>query len=132
MYFLGTETDRLFRTRSAGDCWINDFGRELRSMTSSVRAVYGLLAYDTHYSTIMDADELQANIRTADRNYDIRNKPAAEVARAQYGCHERRRDTTAAEFEVREWTDRGRRDRMRRHPLLGSCWSGREKGIPGP
>ncbi len=58
IYSLGTETDRLFRTRSAGNYWVNDFGHELRLMTSRVREVYdGLLTYDMHYSTFMDSDE---------------------------------------------------------------------------
>ena len=55
MYSLGTETDRLFRTRHAEDDYFtNDFDAELRSMVSSVRAVYdGLLTYDMHYSSII-------------------------------------------------------------------------------
>ena len=52
LYSLGTETDRLFRTRS-GRYMTNDFGRELRSMVESVRAVYnGLLTYDMHYDVL--------------------------------------------------------------------------------
>ena len=52
LYSLGTETDRLFRTRSGG-YMTNDFGRELRSMVQSVRAVYsGLLTYDMHYDVL--------------------------------------------------------------------------------
>ena len=52
LYSLGTETDRLFRTRS-GSYMTNDFGRELRSMVQSVRAVYsGLLTYDMHYDVL--------------------------------------------------------------------------------
>ena len=55
MYSLGTETDRLFRTRSGGEYWINDFGRELVTLVDSVRAVYGgLLTYDMHYSAISE------------------------------------------------------------------------------
>ena len=46
MYSLGTETDSLFRSRSGGDYWVNDFGGELRTMVESVRAEYdGLLTY---------------------------------------------------------------------------------------
>ena len=46
MYSLGTETERLFRTRSGGN-WPNHFGTELATLVSSVRAVYsGLLTYD--------------------------------------------------------------------------------------
>ena len=50
MYSLGTETERLFRTRPGGDYWINHFGTELQSMVDRVRAVYsGLLTYDMQY-----------------------------------------------------------------------------------
>lgn len=53
MYSLGTETDRLFRTRSGGR-WPNDFVDELRSMIESVRAVYsGLLTYDMHTTALV-------------------------------------------------------------------------------
>ncbi len=55
MYSLGTETDRLFRTRSTGFYFVNDFGPELRAMVDRVRAVYhGLLTYDLHYFAITD------------------------------------------------------------------------------
>ena len=53
LYSLGTETDRLFRTRSGGGYFINDFGQELRSMVDRVRAVYGgMLTYDMHYDVL--------------------------------------------------------------------------------
>ena len=57
LYSLGTETDRLFRTRPGGDVVddyvTNHFGRELRSMVERVRAVYsGLLTYDAHYDVL--------------------------------------------------------------------------------
>ena len=56
MYSLGTETDRLFRTRSGGEL-VNDFGRELQSMVERVRAVYsGLLTYDMHYSVLLEPE----------------------------------------------------------------------------
>ncbi len=55
MASLGTETDRLFRTRSGGDYWVNDFDHELRTLVRRVRSVYrGLLTYDMHYSAITD------------------------------------------------------------------------------
>ena len=56
MYSLGTETDSLFRSRSGGDYWVNDFGDELRTMVESVRAEYdGLLTYTMLYlATIGD------------------------------------------------------------------------------
>ena len=57
LYSLGTETERLFRTRSGGERWINDFGQELKSMVARVRAVYsGLLTYDMHYDALISAD----------------------------------------------------------------------------
>ena len=62
LYSLGTETDRLFRSRSGRDdrrssrnsrVWSNDFGPELKTMVHSVREVYsGLLTYDMHYSVL--------------------------------------------------------------------------------
>lgn len=56
MYSLGTETDSLFRSRSGGAYWVNDFGNELRAMVERVRAEYGgLLTYSMHYlATIGD------------------------------------------------------------------------------
>ena len=56
LYSLGTETDRLFQTRSGG-ALPNDFGQELRTMVARVRAVYsGLLTYDMHYDALITAD----------------------------------------------------------------------------
>ncbi len=56
LYSLGTETDRLFRTRSGG-YFVNDFGADLGSMVESVRAVYtGLLTYDMHHHVFLDPD----------------------------------------------------------------------------
>ena len=55
LYSLGTETDRLFRTRSADYHWTNDFYPELRNLVDSVRLAYdGLLTYDMHYSAITE------------------------------------------------------------------------------
>lgn len=52
LYSLGTETERLFRSRSGG-YWPNDFGGHLRSMVRAVRAVYsGLLTYDMAYHAL--------------------------------------------------------------------------------
>ena len=56
MYSLGTETERLFRTRSGGS-WPNDFGAELTTMVNSVQSVYsGLLTYDMVYHALTDSD----------------------------------------------------------------------------
>lgn len=52
LYSLGTETDRLFRSRSGGR-WPNHFGDELKAMVQAVRAVYaGRLTYDMHYDAV--------------------------------------------------------------------------------
>jgi len=57
MFSLGTETDRLFRTRPGGYNTATDFGEELRSMVDRVRAVYdGLLTYDMHYDVLRTPD----------------------------------------------------------------------------
>ena len=57
MYSLGTETDRLFRTRTGGYNTVTDFGEELGSMVDRVRAVYdGLLTYDMHYDVFRAPD----------------------------------------------------------------------------
>ncbi len=54
LYSLGTETDSLFRTRSGGEYWTNDFGDELQSMVKEVRGVYhGLLTYDMHFHAVV-------------------------------------------------------------------------------
>ena len=57
MYSLGTETDRLFRTRTGGYNTVTHFGLELGSMVDQVRAVYdGLLTYDMHYDVLKVPD----------------------------------------------------------------------------
>ena len=57
LYSLGTETERLFRTRSGGERWPNHFRAELQEMVRRVRAVYsGLLTYAMHHSALTDAD----------------------------------------------------------------------------
>ncbi|MBE7416476.1 MAG: glycoside hydrolase TIM-barrel-like domain-containing protein [Ideonella sp.] len=49
MFSLGTETERLFRTRVSAR-WTTQFGDELRAMVAAVRAVYaGRVTYDMHY-----------------------------------------------------------------------------------
>ena len=53
LYSLGTETERLFRTRSGGDRFTNHFKRELEEMVTRVRDVYsGKLTYDMHYTAL--------------------------------------------------------------------------------
>ncbi|MBN1924243.1 MAG: T9SS type A sorting domain-containing protein [Prolixibacteraceae bacterium] len=54
MFSLGTETERLFRTRSGG-YWPNDYKTQLQNMVDSVRSVYsGLLTYDMSYQALTD------------------------------------------------------------------------------
>ncbi len=56
MFSLGTETDRLFRTRAGGHA-ATHFGEELGSMTDRVRNVYdGALTYDMHYDVFRAPD----------------------------------------------------------------------------
>ena len=65
LYSLGTETDRLFRSRPDPDdadrpesgYMYNDFGDELHDLVSRVRAVYsGRLTYDMHANALIYAD----------------------------------------------------------------------------
>ncbi len=57
MFSLGTETDRLFRTRAGGYNTVTHFGEELGSLVDRVRAVYdGLLTYDMHYDVLKVPD----------------------------------------------------------------------------
>ena len=57
MFSLGTETDRLFRTRTGGYNTVTHFGKQLESMVEEVRAVYhGLLTYDMHYDAFKAPD----------------------------------------------------------------------------
>ena len=65
LYSLGTETDRLFRSRPDPDdearpesgYMYNDFGDQLRDLVSRVRAVYsGRLTYDMHANALIYAD----------------------------------------------------------------------------
>lgn len=53
MYSLGTETERLFRSRSGGQ-WQNHFNAEMNTMVAAVRAAYsGLLTYDMHEDALI-------------------------------------------------------------------------------
>jgi glycosyl hydrolase family 113/type IX secretion system substrate protein len=52
LFSLGTETERLFRSRSGG-YWPNEFGTYLSAMVDSVRSIYsGQLTYDMHYGAL--------------------------------------------------------------------------------
>lgn len=56
MYSLGTETERLFRTR-ADDRWKTEFLDELQAMVAAVRAEYsGLVTYDMTYGALVARD----------------------------------------------------------------------------
>ena len=56
MFSLGTETERLFRTRSGGR-WSNHFRDELEEMVTRVREVFsGQLTYDMHYHALTADD----------------------------------------------------------------------------
>ena len=100
LFSLGTETDRLFRTRP-GDYFVNDFGAELRSMVDRVRVVYsGLLTYDMHYSALCARDffgpgldqlwnDLDLNVVGVSAWFPLTDAPPATVmsveqAQAQY------------------------------------------------
>ncbi|MEW6756278.1 MAG: hypothetical protein AB1505_35700, partial [Candidatus Latescibacterota bacterium] len=55
LYSLGTETDRLFRTRPGGR-WPNDYADELRGLVAAVRQVYaGPLTYDMSCLTLLES-----------------------------------------------------------------------------
>lgn len=56
LFTLGTETDRLFRSRSGGQ-WPNHFLNEMQAMVSAVREVYGgMLGYEMHHGTVENRD----------------------------------------------------------------------------
>ena len=56
MFSLGTETERLFRTRTGG-YWPNNYKNHLKNMVGSVREVYsGLLTYDMSYDALTAND----------------------------------------------------------------------------
>lgn len=103
MFSLGTETDRLFRTRT-NEYFMNDFAPELRSMVDRVRAVYsGLLTYDMHYDAIINPDfygpgsgagqlwnDLDLDVVGISAWFPLADAPPSTVmsfedARAQYG-----------------------------------------------
>jgi hypothetical protein len=57
LYSLGTETDRLFRTRPLGGVGPNDFGDEIVRMVGEVRSVYsGLVTYDMSHFAVIDTE----------------------------------------------------------------------------
>jgi len=57
LFTLGTETDRLFRSRSGGTRWPNEFKDEMKDMVTAVRAVYGgLLSYEMHWGSLVNRD----------------------------------------------------------------------------
>ena len=103
MFSLGTETDRLFRTRT-NEYFISDFAPELRSMVDRVRTVYsGLLTYDMHYDALINPDfygpgsgagqlwnDLDLDVVGISAWFPLADAPPSTVmsfedARAQYG-----------------------------------------------
>ncbi|MFC1994097.1 hypothetical protein ACFLVI_02420 [Chloroflexota bacterium] len=70
---LGTETDRLFRSRSGG-IWSNHFKNEMTAMVSAVRTVYsGLLGYEMHGNALVDRNYFGAgsDYLVADLDLDV-------------------------------------------------------------
>ena len=56
IYALGTETDRLFRSRGGGS-WPVHYGALLQAMVAAVRAEYaGVLTYDQHFTVMLQPD----------------------------------------------------------------------------
>jgi hypothetical protein len=56
LYSLGTETDRLFRTRTTGGVGPINYRDEIRTMVQSVRQVYsGLITYDMGYDALVNS-----------------------------------------------------------------------------
>ncbi len=54
LFSLGTETDRLFRTRAEGS-WVTQFEGQIRNMVVAVREVFtGQVTYDQVYSTLTE------------------------------------------------------------------------------
>ncbi|MFC1942433.1 hypothetical protein ACFLWU_04360 [Chloroflexota bacterium] len=54
---LGTEMNRLYRSRSDNDRWPNHFLNEMQAMVSAVRDVYhGKLGYEMHYGALLDRE----------------------------------------------------------------------------
>jgi len=54
LFSVGTESDRLFRTRPDG-LWVTDFGDEIRNMVTEVRNVFpGMITYDQLYNTTLE------------------------------------------------------------------------------
>ena len=56
LFSLGTESDRLFRTRTEGP-WVTEFRDEIQTMVAEVRSVFsGLITYDQTCSTLIETD----------------------------------------------------------------------------
>jgi len=73
LFTLGTETDRLFRTRSGGG-WPNHFRNEIQAMVDGVRAVYGgLLGYEQHGNSLVNRNYFGAgsDYLVADLGLDV-------------------------------------------------------------
>jgi uncharacterized protein YjdB len=56
LFSVGTETEQLFRTRTAGP-WVTEFRDQIQTMVSEVRGVFtGMVTYDQVYSALIDSD----------------------------------------------------------------------------
>jgi hypothetical protein len=71
LYSLGTETDRLMRTRQ-GRIGPNDFREEVHAMIQAVREVYhSSLTYDRYYNTLLYSDFYGGNEFWGDAGFDV-------------------------------------------------------------
>lgn len=71
LYSLGTETNRLFRTRTGG-YWPNNYLDHMTNMVDSVRHVYsGELTYDMQYNALVDTGFFSLSELWKDLDLDI-------------------------------------------------------------
>ena len=71
LYSLGTETNRLFRTRTGG-YWPNNYLNHLTAMVDSVRQIYsGPLTYDMAYRALTDAEFFLLDDLWEDMDLDV-------------------------------------------------------------
>ncbi|MEA2077366.1 MAG: hypothetical protein U9O95_05045, partial [Candidatus Marinimicrobia bacterium] len=71
LYSLGTETNRLFRTRTGG-YWPNNYLEHMTEMVDSVRQAFsGFLTYDMHYGALIDTGFFSLGELWEDLDMDI-------------------------------------------------------------
>lgn len=85
LFSLGTETERLFRTR-AGEHWLNHFGKELKNLVSEVSQVfkgkltYDMLPYDTESPGSKYLwEDLNLDVIGISAYYELVDQPPAKV-----------------------------------------------------